>query len=328
MFAAALLNSQPMGFYAPAQIVRDAREHDVEVRHPDVNASAWDCTLEPRPRRRRRALRLGFRQIDGFREVWAQALVAARVVQGPFSTLDSLRTRAGLPPQAIDSLAAADALGSLDLGRRVGLWAAKGLPRSAAAAPLFAAAGIDLSDGDLTAPLEPLRPAEEVVADYETLRLSLKAHPMHFLRARMAQAGALTAQAIGRAGEGARVAAAGVVLVRQRPGSAKGVVFLTIEDETGVVNIVVWPKVFARERPLVMGARLVLVRGRIQRSDGVTHLVADGFEDRTRDLDLLADGRLDPPRTPGDEARPLRPESTRHAHPRDLRVLPRSRDFH
>ena len=366
VFAAALLNSQPMGFYAPAQIVRDARRHGVEARHPDVNASDWDSTLEPLPLAGRgwgggtstevsrcvpptperwafaptppppapspqggggMCLRLGLRQIDGFREEWARAIEAARAAGGVFRSLDELRARAGLPAAALDALAAADALASLDLKRRPGLWTARGLPR-AAPAPLFVAAGLEEADGTPPAALPVAPPSEEVVHDYETIRLSLKAHPLSFLRPRLSAAGVSPAREVDLVPEGRRMAVAGVVLVRQRPGSAKGVVFMTLEDETGVANVVVWPKVFDQFRPVVMGARLVLVRGRIQRaedSDGrVTHLVAESVEDRTADLASLSDGELSP------DAAQTRPQHDpiRHRHPRDVRVLPPSRDFH
>ena len=394
VFAAALLNSQPMGFYAPAQIIRDARAHGVEVRHPDVNASDWDCTLEtsllplrekegPAPKAwedegshqpiagsgaghyrtgrrdpsssqplRGRAppspaggegfnaqlpLRLGLRQIDGFKEDWALAIMKARE-DGPFRSLGELRTRAALPAGALDALAAADALNGLDLARRPGLWAAKGLPR-ATPLPLFAAAGLEEADGapPLALPATPL--SEEVVHDYETIRLSLKAHPVSFLRERLARAGAIPAAAVDRVPDGRRTAVAGVVLVRQRPGSAKGVVFLTLEDETGVANVVVWSKVFDQYRPLVMGARMLLIRGRVQRapdSEGrVTHLVAETVEDRTGDLALLSDQPLKPQRAhaDGSTASPERGEAAYedrviHRHPRNVRILPPSRDFH
>jgi error-prone DNA polymerase len=394
-FCAALLNSQPMGFYSPAQIVRDARAHGVEVRHPDVNASGKGCTLEqlPSPSRgegsgmgvvkgvcasvgsstvrfssanhplsrplpplggeeRLCAVRLGFDRIDGFRGEWSDAIVAARDAGGLFTSMDDLRTRAALPAAALDRLAAADAFASLNLTRRPALWDSKGLPRTgkaAAPAPLFAYAGLDEGDGAEGVDLLPaLPPSEEVVADYETIRLSLKGHPVGFLRERLKRAGAIPAAEIERVKNGRRTAVAGVVLVRQRPGTAKGVVFMTIEDETGVANVVVWPKTFERFRPVVMGARLILVRGRVERAEdaprgpngegGVIHLIADHIEDRTGDLDLLSEGRLKPPREPGDEAasaspgrgeaRDLPQPAPRHHHPRDVRVLPKSRDFH
>ena len=324
VFAAALLNSQPMGFYAPAQIVRDARAHGVEVRPPDLNHSDWDCTLEPIASDARCALRLGLRQIDGFRQEWADMIAAARQVSGPFRSLDSARLRIALPAGAFDALAAADALGSLDLARRPALWAARGLPR-ATPAPLFAAMGLEEADGTPPAdlPVPPL--SEEVVQDYETIRLSLKAHPVGFLRDRLARLGAIPTRAVDAATEGRRVTVAGVVLVRQRPGSAKGVVFLTIEDETGIANIVVWPNIFAKYRPIVMGARLILIRGLIQRAPdaegSVTHLVAETVEDRTADLALLSD-------TIAERDDGARTEERTHRHPRNVRVLPRSRDFH
>ena len=343
VFAAALLNSQPMGFYAPAQIIRDARAHDVVVRHPDINESDWDCTLEPRPSPARRegscALRLGLRQIDGFKEDWAKAIRAAREADGRFRSLDELKARVVLPSNALDMLAAADALNSLDLTRRPGLWAARGLG-AASPAPLFVFAGLEEADGPPPAALPRAPLSEEVVNDYETIRLSLKAHPVSFLREGLARVGAVPAVRLKDMRDEARATVAGVVLVRQRPGSAKGVVFLTLEDESGVANIVVWPKLFERYRPLVMGARLLLIRGRIQHApDGaghVTHLVAQTIEDRTADLLLLSDPALKPQRSPGDgatSASPDRGERTQeerivHRHPRNVRVLPRSRDFH
>ena len=316
VFAACLLNSQPMGFYAPAQIVRDAREHKVEVRHPDVNASDWDATLEPRPRRRRRALRLGLRAIDGFKRVWADAIVAARA-EGPFADLDDLRKRARLTPAAMDRLAEADAYGSLKLSRRQGMWAAKGAP-AASSAPLFEAMGLREADGRPPEALPELAPSEEVVGDYQTIRLSLKGHPVAYLRDRLEKGGAVTAKALADLPNNRKVVVGGVVLVRQRPGTAKGVCFMTVEDETGVANLVLWPDVFERLRPVAMGARMVLARGKVQTAEGVTHLVVDQLEDWTPML-----GHLSPDAAPGSGHSP-----TRGRHPRDVRVLPGSRDFH
>ncbi len=316
-FAACLLNSQPMGFYAPAQIVRDAIEHGVEVRHPDVNSSGWDASLEPGATQDRRAMRLGLRAIDGFKEAWAKAIIAARAV-GPFRDLEDLRLRASLPPSALDRLAEADSYGSLDLSRRQGLWAAKGAP-PASSAPLFEAMGLDEADGSPPAALPKLTEAEEVVGDYQSIRLSLKGHPVSFLRDRLTKAGAVTTEACRTVKDGRRVRVGGVVLVRQRPGSAKGVVFLTIEDETAVANLVVWPDVFERLRPVAMGARMVLAVGKIQRSEeGVTHLVVEDLIDWTPML-----GHLSTDQTPGSGNAPARGR-----HPRNVRVLPGSRDFH
>ena len=349
VFAAALLNSQPMGFYAPAQIVRDAREHGVQVRAPDVNASDWDCSLEAPvvaaadlaeglaagvPPGVFHPLRLGLRQIDGFHRAWADTILAARAAS-PFASLDDLRQRAGLPAAALERLAAADALGSLDLSRRGGLWAARGLPR-AAPLPLFAGMGLEEADGPPPAALPAPALSEEVVHDYETLRLSLKAHPVSFLRQDLARAGAIPAAQLATApasppGGGRRIAVGGVVLVRQRPGTAKGVCFITLEDETGVANIVVWPKLFEAFRPVIMGSRMMLVRGRLQRAEGVTHLVVEHLEDWTGSLAGLSDQPLPALAAPGDEATrsaPGRGDPPRHRHPRDARVMPRSRDFH
>ncbi|WP_428151712.1 error-prone DNA polymerase [Brevundimonas sp.] len=317
VFAACLLNSQPMGFYAPAQIVRDAREHGVEVRHPDLNASDWDATLEPGRTSEQRAMRLGLRSIDGFKKDWALKVMAERAL-APFRDLEDLRIRADLPPSALDRLAEADAYGSLDLSRRQGMWAAKGAA-PASSAPLFAAMGLDEADGSPPAALPRLTDAEEVVGDYQTIRLSLKGHPVAFLRERLTKAGAVTAEACRSVKDGRRVRVGGVVLVRQRPGSAKGVVFLTLEDETAVANLVVWPDVFERLRPVAMGARMVLAVGKIQRSEeGVTHLVVEDLIDWTPML-----GHLSTDPTPGSGHAP-----TRGRHPRDVRILPGSRDFH
>jgi error-prone DNA polymerase len=316
VFAAALLNSQPMGFYAPAQLVRDACEHGVQARHPDVNASGWDASLEARGEDEPCALRLGFRSIDGFKEDWADKIVEARQA-APFRDLEDVRTRANLPPAALDRLAEADAYGSLDLSRRQGLWAARGAP-PASTAPLFEAMGLDEADGAPPAALPRLSEAEEVVGDYQSIRLSLKGHPVAFLRERLVRAGAMTAKAYAEAPDNRRVAVGGVVLVRQRPGSAKGVVFLTLEDETGVANLVVWPDVFERLRPVAMGARMVLARGRIQRAEGVVHLVVEDLIDWTPML-----GHLSTDAASGSGHAP-----TRGRHPRDVRILPGSRDFH
>lgn len=316
VFCAALLNSQPMGFYAPAQLVRDAREHGVEARHPDVNCSDWNATLEPRAGEPRHALRLGLRAIDGFKESWALAIMAARA-EGPFADLDDLRLRARLTPAAMDRLAEADAYGSLKLSRRQGMWAARGAP-PVASAPLFEAMGLREADGRPPEALPELAPSEEVVGDYQTIRLSLKGHPVRYLRDRLEAAGARTAADYPGVANGKRVVVGGVVLVRQRPGTAKGVCFMTVEDETGVANLVLWPDVFERLRPVAMGARMVLARGKVQTAEGVTHLVVEELEDWTPML-----GHLSPDAAPGSGHAP-----TRGRHPRDVRVLPGSRDFH
>jgi error-prone DNA polymerase len=275
-------------------------------------------------------VRLGLRSIDGFREDWAEAIMKERARGGPFASLDDLRHRANLPAQALDALAAADALFSLTLSRRGGLWQAKGLPR-AKPAPLFAFAGLDEADGAPPAALPDMPLSEEVVHDYETIRLSLKAHPMTFLRRRFEGEGVRPCVEANGIANGRKASIAGVVLVRQRPGSAKGVCFITLEDETGITNIVVWPKTFEQFRPIIMGGRLLLVKGRIQRAEGVTHLVADEIIDRTGDLALLSDDGVRLSASPGDgaaRATPDRGERDMHRHPRDVRILQKSRDFH
>ncbi|WP_349369982.1 error-prone DNA polymerase [Salinarimonas sp.] len=293
VFAAALLNAQPMGFYAPAQIVRDAREHGVAVRPPDVNHSDWDCTLEPGPPAAERlhrahasmrgdirathALRLGLRSLKGAREE-EMRLLAARRGAG-YDSVRDVWLRTDLPPATLERLAEADAFASLGLSRRDALWAVKALRRSGDKddLPLFRAASMAEREPD--AALPPMPPGQEVVADYRALSLSLKAHPVSFLRAALERRGVTRHVDLDRMRDGARVSVSGLVLIRQRPGSARGVIFMTLEDETGIANLIVWPKTFEAFRPVVIGARLVGVRGRLQRANGVTHVVADTLED-------------------------------------------------
>jgi error-prone DNA polymerase len=426
VFACALLNSQPMGFYAPAQIVRCARDHGVEARAPDVNHSHWDCTLEPlcdaspdsippldgeggeaegragwgaggldplAPQRMKGgtptptlpsaasdlpargrydsrspgtcALRLGLREIDGLREADAERLVAMR--DTPYRDIHDLWRRSGVGRASLETLAAADAFRSLGLDRRQALWAVRGLPKDIPL-PLFehARASETGEEAAVALPVMPL--PEHVVNDYRTLRLSLKAHPMRFLRARVTAARIVACAALKTMHDGARVSVGGVILVRQRPGSAAGVVFMTIEDETGVANAVIWPKVLERERKVVMGARLVVVHGRVQRHEDIIHVVAERLEDRSDWLHLLTeDGeemeaalanadevrRPDPgswrssqskpdlplPISPADHVKHQGEDSrergeSRHPrwhprrHPRNERIIPKSRDFH
>jgi error-prone DNA polymerase len=370
-FCAALLNSQPMGFYAPAQLVRDAREHGVDVRHPDVNRSDWDCTLEsPSPRLRgegwgegqqrahtsqgqrqrhtptstiataphpnplpaksgergsgwhlppRCAVRLGLRLIGGLAEASARQIVAAR--GSGYVDVPSVWSRSGAPVSAIERLADADAFRSLGLHRREALWAVKGLDGGLRGGRRATAAGTPLhhwtGTGDLfdeagvTLPEPTL--GEHVVEDYRSIALSLKAHPIAFFRERLAREGVIASAAHwDERLKGRYVRVAGLVLVRQQPGTAKGVIFVTLEDETGIVNVVVWPKVFARNRRTVMTAQFLEVHGRIQREGLVIHVVADRLIDRTEQLRALAAG----------EAR--LPEDERGDGPLKIR----SRDFH
>ena len=403
-FGCALLNSQPMGFYAPAQIVRDAREHGVTVLGTDVNCSGWDCTLEdvrgnPTDLRhpsaswdlvppgravlhespdqvrdhegkgrldKHIALRLGLRQVDGLPEHVVARLLAARAEGGPFADVAALRDRAGLSPAHVERLASADCFGSLNLPRRQALWDARsliGVPEL----PLFQAAR-EREEGAERArtSLPPMPLSEEVVADYQTTRLSLKAHPMAFLRAPLAERGFVRACDLRQRKFRSMVQVAGVVLIRQRPGSAKGVCFITLEDETGVINLVVWPDLKEKQRRVVMGARLMEVRGRVEYDDDVIHVIAAHMTDTTHELQRLSDDLLRPSIARADHVNsPLPSSSSKHnprddlrsgeddpyskglidpweppppgnrecgfinqGHPRDVRIIPKSRDFH
>ena len=341
VFAAALLNSQPMGFYAPAQIVRDARDHDVVVLPPDVNLSEWDSTLEPNAESADGlALRLGLRQIKGLSDDHAERVVAAR--GNGYRDPVALWRRAELPASVLETLARADAFGSMGLGRRQALWAAKGL--GDAPLPLFAASGDAALGEEPAVELPEMKIGEEVVEDYSWLRLSLKRHPLDLLRDRMRQDGVTPAARLVETPDEARVSVSGLVLVRQRPGSAKGVIFITVEDETGVANIVVWRKTFERFRRVVLTARLLRVHGRLQREGIVTHVVAERLEDLSDLLDgLTEEESFDLTVSPADEVKrdiPIdhREKSLRRRkptpiprpkHPREqAKALFPSRDFH
>ncbi|HEY8162094.1 MAG TPA: error-prone DNA polymerase, partial [Methylocystis sp.] len=360
VFACALLNSQPMGFYAPAQIVRDAKEHGIETREVDINASDWDATLEarapasqpswpalcrpstpasgeedarrfaraPHPaaelQERRsitkgalrpgvdgrdkpghdarlhprhadmasdilgdRAIRLGFRQIKGAAEEDMRRLVARR--GKGYDSVRDVWLRAELSPATIQRLAEADAFASLGLSRRDALWAAAGLNRAGDKDDLPLLRELAFAPLEPDAHLPPMPPGEEIIEDYRFLSLSLKGHPVAFLRPRLEARGALPCEALSRFpdGDGRRVTVAGLVLLRQRPGTAKGVVFMTIEDETGQANIIVWPKLLERQRAEIIGARYVAVAGRLQKEAGVIHIVAQRVDDLSADLRLL-----------------------------------------
>jgi error-prone DNA polymerase len=356
VFACALLNSQPMGFYAPAQIVRDAREHGVEVRPADVNHSFWDCTLEPvsnlcalkdplppvggegrvrgasldgaggppspqpsppsggRGGVSGSALRLGLRQIKGFAEADAERLVATRGAQG-YPDPQALWRRSGLGCGALERLAEADAFRSIALDRRRALWALKALGEPPL--PLFAVAeeklapthalarsqgreGAGVSEARAMALLPEMPLGEHVVEDYASLSLTLKRHPLAFLRQELAREGLVTAAELARLPVDRRLTIAGVVLIRQRPGSANGVVFITIEDETGIANLIVWPQILERFRRAAVGATLLCCTGKLQREESVIHVVADRLDDMTARLNTLRD------RTGDAEPRPMR----------------------
>lgn len=304
VFCAAILNSQPMGFYAPAQLVRDAREHGVEIRPVDVNCSDWDSTLEPgaepqplSPRHRdmknvmkhTHAVRLGLRHVKGFGEAEALQLVENR--GRGYDSVRDLWMRSGLPRRAIEQLAEADCFRSIGLDRRDALWAVKALDplSSAERLPLFAAAEIHDLQKEPDVDLPPMPLGEQVINDYQALSFSLKAHPMSFLRERLSGKGCRPNCDLQDIRSGRQVKVAGLVLVRQRPGSAKGVVFETIEDETGVANIIVWPKVFEKFRAIVLGSRCVGVCGKLQNEDGVIHVVAEYLEDLTPMMAQISD---------------------------------------
>lgn len=340
IFAAALLNSQPMGFYAPAQIVRDAREHGVEIRGPDVNYSFHDNTLERDAPGVPLALRLGLRQLDGFKQEWSRQLAEARE-RGFLHDIETLAHRSRLPAAALAKLADADACRSMGLDRREAAWAMRRLPDDAPL-PLFVAAEArELgSDADAHLPLMPL--PEQIAVDYQTTRLSLKGHPMGMLRAVFAGEGVASSAEIAAARDGARVRAAGIVLVRQRPGKGNAI-FMTLEDEAGIVNVLLWTRQFERYRAEVMGARLVVVEGRVQKSkEGVVHVMGERVFDRTAELArLFEDVRAmpSPQVDPGQDERVrggprpaaehlLAGRRSGHGHPRQVRVLPKSRDFH
>jgi len=282
VFCAALLNAQPMGFYAPAQIVRDAREHGVEVRPVCVNASRWDCTLEGMDVPDRFAMRIGFRQVRGLSNVDAADIVAVRGDR-PFASVDDLWRRAGVPAASLVKIAEADGFrASIGLARREALWAIKALRDEPL--PLFAAASAreqaivpEVDEPAVT--LKPMTAGREVVEDYGHVGLSLRQHPVAFLREDLARERFVSCAEVGAGKDGRSCRVAGVVLVRQRPGSAKNVTFITLEDETGVANLVVWERVYEEHRRTVLTASMLGVVGYIQREGEVVHVVAHKLVD-------------------------------------------------
>ena len=330
-FTCALLNSQPMGFYAPAQLVRDAQEHGVEVRPIDANFSHYDNTLERREDGAL-ALRIGFRQVDGMREEDAANLIARR--GDGYSSVADMRERGQVSTPMLRRLADADAFRSLAQDRREALWDVRRLPDDHLL-PLFAAAQARELGDEPASNLPDMPLGEHVAADYQTTRLSLKAHPMQILRPVFAAERVLSCKQTEELRDGRWARTAGVVLVRQRPGNGKAI-FITLEDETGITNVLLWARTFERFRAEVMGARLMLVEGRVQKSkEGVTHLMGARVFNRSDELARLSEDhkpeieltRADEFKHPQHTRGPKRPDGM-FVHPRDVRVLPKSRDFH
>jgi len=283
VFACAILNSQPMGFYSSAQLVRDAKEHGVEVRPVDVMHSEWDCTLETVEGASKFALRLGFRQLRGMNKDDANAIVEART-KGNFAAMRSVWLRAGLSDRALETLAKGDAWNTLKLNRRGALWAAKGLGLKPL--PLFAAAeGAEAAEPPVILPSMSM--GQEVTEDYRHLRLSLKCHPMALLRRKMSRQGVVTAEKLWQMPNGRSVRVAGIVTHRQRPGTASGVVFVTLEDETGSTNLIVWRSIVDSQRDALLSSRLMIVEGELQHADNVTNVVVRRIHNCTHWLGRL-----------------------------------------
>jgi error-prone DNA polymerase len=268
---------------------------------------------------------LGLRQVDGLKLDAATRIVAARG-DVPYPSVEEVRRRSGANVSAIERLAGADAFRSMKLDRRAALWDARTL-KGAPDLPLFAhAEARDEGWEEEVVRLPAMALGEHVVADYQAVRLSLKAHPMRFLRTHYAARGFVTADGLRTLRNGRRVSLAGLVLIRQRPGSAKGVCFITLEDETGIANLVVWPDAFYAQRKVVMGARLMTVHGVIQRDEDIIHLIARTLEDDTAMLRAISEEPMPSTLSVADAGGSWKPPAA--AHPRDVVCIPKSRDFH
>jgi error-prone DNA polymerase len=319
VFCAAILNSQPMGFYAPAQLVRDARDHGVEIREADVNLSAWDCTLEQAEFnpgrildrhaemrgviRTDHAVRLGFRQIKGLAEDRMEVFVSRR--GDGYESVRDVWLRSRLDVDEIEKLAQADAFRSIGLDRRAALWQVRALDRKAAAEtmPLFDRPGVRLSDNEPATKLPVMPLGEHVIHDYRSLGLSLKAHPLSFLRDRLDGLGVTPNERLPFVPDKSRVSVAGLVLVRQRPGKGNAI-FLTLEDDKGIANVIVWKRDFVRLLPVIMNSKFVRVAGRLQSESGVVHIVAETIEDLTPWLSVLLEEVTQDPAAAAQPARP------------------------
>ena len=306
VFCAAILNAQPMGFYSPAQLVRDARQHGVEVRPIDVNASAWDCTLEPL-NQNRSAVRLGLRMTRGLAEKHGLQLVAARGAR-TFPSILEISRRTHLPVSALVQLAKADAFRSLHLTRREASWAIKALRDNTL--PLFDDADRreqricpELTEPPVT--LTTMTKGREVVEDYRSHGLSLRSHPLAFLRKELTAMNIIACAALRDAKNGQRVTVSGLVLVRQMPGSAKGVMFITLEDETDIANLIVWPSQFEKQRRTILAAQMLACRGKVQRASGTIHVIAEHLIDHSEMLRAVGglDEALTVPAGRGDETK-------------------------
>jgi error-prone DNA polymerase len=339
VFAAALLNSQPMGFYAPAQIVRDARDHGVQIRPLDVNASLWDCALEPEQRSAEGyALRLGLRMASGLSAQDGQQIVKARSGGNgsPFASPEEVVRRANITRKAMETLAQADAFRSMGTSRREALWAAKGVEHDVPPLLRLAAQQAAVGEPPLLPEPAPALPSESagqaVVLDYTATGLTLGQHPLALLRPQLRALGCIDTRELAALPQGKRIKLAGLVLMRQRPGTAKGVVFVTVEDEHGTANLVVWADVGARDRAALLGARLLLVEAKIERETRhaevpITHLICKTLTDRT---DLLNGLMHREANLPWGDAALGRADEVRRPDPGSRRSvrMPGSRDFH
>jgi len=336
VFLAAILNAQPMGFYAPAQLVRDAREHGVEVRPVDVNRSGWDCTLEATDVKYH-AVRLGFCMVRSMDQKLAEQLVDRRTFgriaekrKGRrFTSIEDVWRRAAVPVSTLQHIAAADGFRGLGLSRRDAAWAIKALRDDAL--PLFAAvddrAGI-LRPEAMEPPVQlpAMTAGREVVEDYRSTGLSLRAHPLAFLRERLRARGYAPCQSIRSARNGSQISIAGLLLVRQMPGSAKGVMFITLEDESANANLIVWPSVFERNRRTILSASMMGCRGKVQHESGVIHLIVEQVSDLSSELKRISGLDTAFPLVPGrgDEAR----HGGHGPDSRDPRPITRPRDMY
>ncbi len=331
IFAAALLNSQPMGFYSASSIIRDFQAHGGIAVPVDINKSRWDCILEaPSEGGRYFDLRLGFRQVSGIKETAAEKITALR--GNGYDSVRDLYFRTGIDMKTLEDLAHADAFRSIGMDRRAALWAVKGLGgyngRRAAVEelPLFSAVHkadqVLQQEAEMTLPTMPL--GQHVVEDYASLHLSLKAHPVSFIRSFLDHQRTLKAEDLLSCKSDSYIKIAGLVLVRQRPGTASGVIFMTLEDETGIANIIVWPKKFETYRRIILSARLVLVHGKMQKEQEVIHIIADKIEDLSEELASLTEEGGDPESV----FRKKLSSPNLWRHPRSTSVMPKGRNFH